>query len=276
MMTALLTALLILALAANCYYFWRRARAEADGLALTGQTIACPRLPAAFEGFRILHLSDLHLRGPSPRHWRVIALAEQAAPDIVVITGDLLGSRSGLMEAKGLLRTLARMWPTYVVLGNADLRVARAEALAETWSALGARVLVNQGERLERDGGHLWIAGVNDAHTGRDFLEAAAAGAWDEEFVIALSHSPDLVQRPEARRADLVLAGHTHGGQIVLPYLGALYARTRLGRAHASGLHKIEGIPVFISRGVGSTRLRLRLNSPPEVVLVTLVGVGDR
>jgi len=266
----MLIAFLLVAHALTIYYFWRRARTEADGLSLTRYQVACRRLPTSFHGFKILHLCDLHFRGPCPRSWLVLSLAEEASPDIVVVTGDLVGSRTGLREARGLLRCLAREWPTYVVLGNADLRAARADALAASWSDVGARVLVNQGERIERDGQHIWLAGVNDPHTGRDFLDSALAAAEDGEAVIALSHSPDLVLRPEARNVDVILAGHTHGGQVVLPCVGPLYVRTRLGHRYASGLHQVDDTQLFISRGVGSTRLRLRLHCPPEAALITL------
>lgn len=266
----MLIASLLAAHALTLYYFWRRARSEADGLSLTRYEVICPRLPASFHGFKILHLCDLHFRGPCPLGWLVLSLAEEASPDIVAVTGDLVGSRAGLREARGLLRLLARRWPTYAVLGNADLRAASADTLAASWSAVGARVLVNQGERIERGGQHLWLAGVNDAHTGRDFLEAALAGAEDDEAVIVLSHSPDLILRPEARSVDVILSGHTHGGQVVLPYVGPLYARTRLGPRYASGLHQVNGTQLFVSRGVGSARLRLRLHCPPEAALLTL------
>jgi predicted MPP superfamily phosphohydrolase len=266
----MLIALLLIAQALTAYYFWRRARAEADGLWLTRQAVVSDRLPAAFDGFRILHLSDVHFREPSPRGWLMLRAAEQVAPDIIVITGDLVCASRGMREAHGLLRLLARRWPTYVVLGNADLRTARADALAGSWSALGARVLVNQGAPVERDGERIWLAGVNDSHTGRDFLEGALAGAGEGEFVIALSHSPDLALRPGVEAVDLILAGHTHGGQIVLPYLGPLYARCRLGTRYASGLHRLNGTQIFDSRGAGSTRLRLRLHCPPEAAVITL------
>jgi predicted MPP superfamily phosphohydrolase len=266
----MLIALLLIAHALAAYYFWRRARAEADGLWLTRHTVVSDRLPAAFDGFKILHLSDLHFRGPSPRGWLMLRAAEQAAPDIIVITGDLVGGHRGLLEASGLLRCLARRWPTYVVLGNADLRTARADALAASWSALGARVLVNQGAPVERRGEQIWLAGVNDSHTGRDFLESALAGAGERDFVIALSHSPDLALRPEAAAVDLILAGHTHGGQIVLPRIGPLYARCRLGLRYASGLRRLDGTQIFVSRGAGSSRLQLRLHCPPEAAVVTL------
>jgi hypothetical protein len=112
---------------------------------------------------------------------------------------------------------------------------------------------------------------VNDsAYTGKADLAAALAGIPEGVVVILLSHAPTIVRDPLAGRAALILAGHTHGGQVVLPVIGPLYVPSRLGRRHAAGLHRIGNAWLFITRGVGEIIPPLRINCPPEIALLTL------
>ena len=267
----LIAALIVIALAVTAWWFRWQAQEEARTLLVTRQRLACPGLPASFDGLRVLHLTDLHLgSGYSPAS-TVLSEANRLNPDLIVVTGDLVGERAGVEQSERFLLELTQRWPTYVVLGNADARAVRKRDLVELWQRAGATVLVNDRAAVERNGDRIWIVGVDDPHRGHDSLDLALRHMPPEEFTLLLAHSPDIALRPRVKEANLVLCGHTHGGQICFPGLGALYTRTRLPVHYASGLHRVNGATLMISRGAGSTRLGLRLHCPPEITLLTLM-----
>lgn len=269
-MNSLLSLIIVAVIALGAIVYWLGRRA-AESLPLTYRSLALPRLPAAFSGWRILHLSDLHLEGRGEAARRLLDLARQAAPEVVAVTGDLLGGggRRGRAAAAQLLRDLRARWPVYVVAGNSDWNRGRPDPEPE-WRATGAVVLHNQALPIARGEETVWIAGVADPHRRRDDLGAALASVPPDRFVLLLAHSPDILLRPEAGRVDLILCGHTHGGQVALPGLGALWTHARAGRAWAQGVKRLGETVVVISRGAGTTRLSIRLGCPPEVSLLTL------
>jgi predicted MPP superfamily phosphohydrolase len=140
----------------------------------------------------------------------------------------------------------------------------------------GIRLLVNEHLTLSRDGAQLHIAGVNDAsYTEKADLAAALNGVPDGSEVILLSHAPAIMRDPLAQRASLVLSGHTHGGQVVLPGIGPIYVPSRLGRRYSSGLFRIGRTQLFITRGLGEVVPPLRINCPPEMAVLTLRAGGE-
>jgi predicted MPP superfamily phosphohydrolase len=251
-------------------WFWWRGRREAATLTVTALDLAFPSLPPAFDGWRLFHLSDLHLYGPSRMVDRVLAAVEQAHPDAIIITGDLISARRALAPAQELLRALAVDRPTWVVLGNADHRVHPDDGPVAEYRATGAHVLVNASATVTRGDDEIRLVGVDDAHDHYDDLERALTGVAAHEFTMLLSHSPEILDQPGVARVDLILAGHTHGGQIRLPLVGVFYAHSRLGTKYLEGLHRLGRATVFITRGVGTTRLGLRYHCPPEVAVITL------
>jgi len=140
--------------------------------------------------------------------------------------------------------------------------------LREVLSGAGLTVLTNEARPVR--GGGLYVVGVDDPATRRDDLAHAMAGVPPDACALALAHSPDVALRLGARRPDLILAGHTHGGQIRLPRLGALMTLSALPKTLAMGLGRYEDVPLFVSRGIGYSTLNLRLGTPPEVALLTL------
>jgi predicted MPP superfamily phosphohydrolase len=143
--------------------------------------------------------------------------------------------------------------------------------VARALSNRGVAVLGNSNLRLTRDGDDIWLVGVKDcSYIRRDDLPRALEGVPPDATAIIITHSPDLVCQPEAGRAAVLLAGHTHGGQMVLPWIGPLYVPTRLGRRRMSGLLEVDGRQLFINRGLGEVILPMRLNCRPELALLTL------
>lgn len=234
--------------------------------------VPIPDLPPAFDGYRILHLTDLHagssLAAADPK--KRLAAVEAVSRDLVAFTGDLAASRDEMDRAAEALGRLPACDGAVAVLGNHDSwhGEPRVAAVLENH---GLRVLSNSHCTVRRGGAALHIAGVGDAsYSALDDVDAAFAGIPDEAIVILLSHAPDILLKSRARRASLVLAGHTHGGQVVLPRLGALYVATRLGREYVSGLHRVDGTWLYVNRGLGEIFPPMRLNCPPEAAVIVL------
>jgi len=240
---------------------------------VTRVEIALAELPGAFDGYSILHISDLHAN----RFFPVSSIAARLAaagplqPDLVVFTGDLTSAgRHRVAAAAELLGRISAADGAAAVLGNHDHWMGEEE-VRSALSAQRVRVLVNEHIVLRRGGQSLYLAGVDDAsYTRKDDPAKAMAGIPEGAAVILLSHAPDVILRRESARADLILAGHTHGGQIALPRLGPLYVPSRLGRRYAGGLHKLDDGWLFVNRGLGEVFPPLRVDCPPEVAVITL------
>lgn len=252
-------------------------RREARRLHLTRVEVPVRRLPEALDGFEIIHLSDLHLRhyGPYEQAW-LRAVRALSAP-VAVVTGDFAGSAFGAQALIPMLMDISRERTVLGVLGNNDYdRRVNTDGLVRDLTRAGVRVLRNEAHVVLHKGHRVRFSGVDDPHTGRaDLARALAAlpppGDAAAEPVIILSHSPDIF--PEAKRAgaDLVLAGHTHGGQICLPGGVPLFANSRTGRRYARGLVVENGTSMYVSRGVGTSAVPFRFFCPPEIAVIRLV-----
>jgi predicted MPP superfamily phosphohydrolase len=235
--------------------------------------IASARLPAPFDGFTLLHLSDLHLDLSEDITQRILALVEGCAYDACVLTGDYRAGTSGPYDAAlaGMkrLRQVLR-GPVFAVLGNHD-----SVAMLPAIEGLGIRVLMNEFERVERNGASIVIAGVDDAHFFRaDDVEKAASGCGLADYSILLSHTPEIYRRAVQAGFDLMLSGHTHGGQICLPGQVPLTLDSDLPRRFGAGAWQHKGMTGYTSRGASCSIIPVRFNCPPEITLHTLRAAG--
>lgn len=249
-----------------------RARRNAADLRLAEVEFAFPHLPPAFHGYRLLHLSDLHV-GSVPHMaevWRN-GLAATAA-DLVVVTGDFQsnGQPPAPETAAQLAPLMAALAPAdgiVAVLGNHD-----EAALVEALEGLRVQVLVNQTRTLSRDGQHLHLVGTDDVHCFYTPAAEQALTACADGFRIALVHTVDLVDHAEALGYALYLSGHTHGGQIALPGGRPLVTALDRHRRLAKGAWRHGGLQGHTSAGTGTGHPALRLNTRPEATLIRLVG----
>jgi hypothetical protein len=230
-------------------------------------------LPGSFDGYQILHVSDLHAswwNPPAQVRGRIAAAGEVRA-DLLVFTGDLAENEGDAMgEAAEALGRLRGRDGAIAVMGNHDRWVGGGKA-ETALTERGIGVLVNEHIALRRGGERIHVAGVDDAsYSESDDLAAALAGIPEGEVVILLSHSPCIMRKPLAGRAALVLAGHTHGGQVVLPWIGPIHVPPRIPRRHAWGLHWSGGQWLFVTRGLGEIIPPMRIGCPPEIALLTL------
>lgn len=224
------------------------------------------RLPAAFEGFRVLHLSDLHIDMSEVHLERLIESLRGVAHDVCVLTGDFRFRSFGPYAPT--LQALARLRPhlgepVYAVLGNHD-SVRMVPGMEE----LGIRVLMNEAVRIERDGDALALAGIDDAHYFRTHnFHKATADIAPDACAILLSHTPEPYRLAAHADISLMLSGHTHGGQICLPGGIPILTDADVPRFTARGPWRHQGMVGYTSVGCGSSVVDVRLNCPPEIAL---------
>jgi hypothetical protein len=243
-----------------------RAHRNAERIEIRRHPVVLPGLPNALDGFMILQLSDLHVDMNPAAMQRLAELLPPLSYDLCVLTGDYRGKTFGPCEAAidGMARIRKCITsPVYAVLGNHD-SIRMVPALEE----MGIRMLVNEAEALLRDGQPLYLAGIDDAHYYRvDNIEKAAAQIPPGAFSILLSHTPEVYRQAAHAGFDLMLSGHTHGGQICLPGAIPLTLDSALPRRMGSGSWRYGQMIGYTSVGVGSCVLPVRINCPPEITL---------
>lgn len=246
---------------------------EAKWCRVVPQTIVLPNLPEAFRGTRIALMADIH-HGPFVplayvRH--VVSLANALNPDITLLAGDYVhGHHSYIAPGINELGKLKAKLGRFAVRGNHDNRAYTPNSTSALADA-GLPDLNNTGVWLERGGSRLRICGVGDLWTDHQSLSSALGDSTEHDAVILLSHNPDFAEIIRDRRVGLVLSGHTHGGQIVVPGLGAPIVPSRYGQKYLCGLVRAPVCQVFITRGVGTVTPPARFLCRPEVVLITLI-----
>lgn len=234
--------------------------------------VGVPDLPSAWDGLRIAHLSDFHLGfSPGPSFLRrVLEEVKARKPDMVAHTGDFFsGQSTGVPAGAELFGQMQADLGVFGVLGNHDY-FADTGALLGVLDTARVRLLRNGAVPLERDGSRLWIAGVDDLSTGHDDLDGTLREVPPGEPTLLLSHSPDLVEEASDRAISLMLSGHTHGGQVCLPFLGPVFCFSRFYKRYASGRFQVGPTTLYVNRGLGQALLPFRFLCRPEVTFLTL------
>ena len=249
--------------------YWR-ARKNAENIKIRRHDIRSPQVPDSFDGFTILHLSDLHADMNSGALRRLIELLPTVSYDLCVLTGDYRGKTYGPYQVAidGLARVRAHLQgPVYGVLGNHDT-IRMVPALEE----IGIRMLLNESDAIERSGEQIHLVGIDDAHYYRvDNIEKAASSLPAADFSILLSHTPEIYRQAAHAGFQVLLSGHTHGGQICLPGAIPIILDSVLPRRMGAGAWTYRGMVGYTSVGVGSCILPVRLNCPPEITLHRLL-----
>jgi len=245
--------------------------------------IPLARLPEAFDGFTIVQLSDFHYDPyEAPRIIRAaVEMANQLRPDLMVLTGDfvtlsvlpdLLDLRhSTALDADPcaqLLTPLHAPAGRFCVLGNHDAS-CDTHLVSEILNSYDLPVLDNRAVAIERPGARLWLAGMDDFLNGDGDLDITLKGIPAGEPVVLLQHEPDVVKHTIHYSVDLQLSGHSHGGQVRLPGFGPLWLPP-LGRKYPRGLYQLGALTLYTNVGLGTIRVPIRLNCPPEVTHITL------
>jgi uncharacterized protein len=248
---------------------------------LVRQEILLRRLPPAFDGFTIIQLSDFHY---DPYFSAVpiaaaVGIANELKPDLVVLTGDFVSSaivyRSALFRratahiepCADILRGLHAPSGIWAALGNHDVYSDPDHIEATLWSA-GIQILRNRAVPIERGGQRFWLAGVGDVLARDANLDEALRGT-STEAVVLLAHEPDFADYCARYPVDLQLSGHSHGGQVCFPLVGAVYF-PKMARKYPRGLRRIGELMLYTNVGIGTLLIPVRWNCPPEVTLITL------
>lgn len=246
-----------------------RGRRNARRIRLVHNQVYLPHLPVQFDGFTLLHLSDLHLDMSPDLPDALIAAVRDLDYDACVLTGDFRARTFGPWQPA--LDALARVIPhlkppLYGVLGNHD-----TICMVPGLEALGVKMLMNEAVPLGRTGAVIYLAGIDDPHYYRaDNLEKAVESIPEGAVTVLLAHSPEIYRNAAYARCDLMLCGHTHGGQICLPGGIPILRNAKVPYALCSGPWCYAGLQGYTSRGCGVSVVDVRLNCPPEVILHTL------
>jgi len=249
---------------------------------LTTIDLPLPHLSDAWDGFRIAQLSDFHF----DPHFSVVPLRKavetlnQLKPDLIVLTGDFVTvpafskagqakrSAANIEPCSELLAQLHAPAGLLACLGNHDLGTDPVR-ITRTLHSRGIEMLRNASLPLQREASRLWLCGVDDVLEGHADLDLTLRGIPADEPVILLAHEPDFALEASRRRVDLQLSGHSHGGQVRIPFLGAPYL-PELGRKFPKGLYKIGPLTLYTNVGIGTIRIPVRFDCPPEITLFTL------
>ena len=244
--------------------------------------VSTARWPAGWPPLRMAILADLHAAWPHVTAARIAAITARivaARPDLVLLPGDFVSSKTqgvlpiAIETVARALAPLTEALPTFAVLGNHDYDVGgrRVHAALEE---VGIEMLQNRARPFPWGGGSLWLAGIACMRSGRDDLGRALRDVPAQGPAILLSHVPDIY--PTVPPAVLLtVSGHTHGGQIRLPFFGPLVTMSRLPRHMAFGLHGADGRHLYVSSGIGTSGVPVRFGVRPEVTILTLQPGGS-
>ncbi|HEU4475724.1 MAG TPA: metallophosphoesterase [Methyloceanibacter sp.] len=245
--------------------YWRGA-GNAAKVELRHNRIVAPHLPPAFDGYSILQLSDLHVEMSEAAMRKVVSLIKHLDYDLCVLTGDYRGDTYGRYDT-----TLAGMAPiraalngtVYGVLGNHDT-ICLVPGLEE----MGIKMLLNESVTIEQGGQRIHVAGIDDAHFYRvDNIEKAATEIPNDEFSILVSHTPEIYRQAAHTDFNVLLSGHTHGGQICLPGRVPITLDSVLPRSMGAGPWRYHDMIGYTSVGAGVCIVPVRFNCPPEITL---------
>ncbi len=236
-------------------------------------TLELPRLPAAWDGLTILHVSDLHFFGtPAPAFFERAfdgAMAD-GVPDLVCVTGDFVDSVKHHRWIRPLMRRLSWKVAGLAVIGNHD-KWHRPDSVRRRLAASGYRVLSGRVESLTVRGVPLTVAG----HEGPWFGPPPDLSTASDAFRLLLTHSPDTFRWSRRNRVDLALAGHVHGGAVRVPVVGSIFVPSQYGRRYDMGVFEADGTVMSVSRGLGGKE-PLRYNCPPQITRITLKPASRR
>lgn len=240
-------------------------------LEVTRHEVTMANLPASFDGYRIAFLTDTHVASFHRRNYfrEVVTQVQRFDPDLVLLGGDFVTwERHIPLMAEVLLDGLTARDGVYAVLGNHDYW-ANADGVIAAMTARGVRFLINRSIAIRRGDDMISLLGIDEVYRGTPDLDAAFSRVDSRIPCLGLSHHPDIVDLLEDRKLDLLVCGHTHGGQIRFPFFGSVIVPSKHEQRYASGFHRVGDVLMYVSRGVGAIP-PLRVLCRPEVATFTL------
>jgi predicted MPP superfamily phosphohydrolase len=240
-------------------------------LEVTRHDVFVPNLPQSFDGYRIVFLTDTHVASFHRRAYfrEVVAQAARFDPDLILLGGDFVTFERHIpLMAELLLTGLTARDGVYAVLGNHDYW-ADADSVIAAMTSRGVRFIINRSIALKRGDDAISLVGIDELYRGKPDFDAAFLRTDPHVPCIGLSHHPDIVEHMHDRRLDLLLCGHTHGGQIRFPFFGPVVVPSKHEGRYAAGFHRTGNVLMYVSRGIGAIP-PLRILCKPEVATFTL------
>lgn len=264
---------------ASARFLWT----EDKHIVTTHYTYRSKKVPKSFDGFKIVQVSDFHNAYFGRRSKHLLEAVERAAPDVIVITGDIVDRRTPyLKRAAVLVEKITAIQKTFYVTGNHEAHYKHFNKLYDVIGKSDVRNITKHSAELERNGEKINLAGINDVwffgdevnpETYRNFKQELAdkVNILPHDFTVLLAHRPELLPVYSKNDVDLVFSGHAHGGQIRLPVVKGLYAPHQgVNPKYTEGMHEQNGTTMVVSRGLGNSRFPFRVFNHPEVVVVEL------
>ncbi|MBT9174874.1 MAG: 3',5'-cyclic adenosine monophosphate phosphodiesterase CpdA [candidate division WS2 bacterium] len=259
--------LIILSVLLISYSFW-----EAHWLEIKEVDFINRDLPSSYEGFKIVFITDIHY-GPFfslPRLQNLVEKVKVLNPDLIILGGDYVYKSQKYIEpCFEVLKELKAPWGVFGVLGNHD-HWENANLTRKSMKNAGIKLLDNQAEWLEKEGERIKIGGVGDFYEDFQNLKPTVQDVVEEDLVILISHNPDFVDEIKSRKIDLVLSGHTHGGQVTVFGLWAPFSPFTYKPKFRTGVIETENTVVMVSNGIGTVFLPLRFFARPQVMIIYL------
>ncbi len=239
-------------------------------------TLVSARLPAGFDGFRIVQLSDLHGTEFGTDSRRLVEAVRAESPDLIALTGDLISEKEDIPAMCALCAQLTQIAPCYFVSGNHDAGSRALRELREALEAVGVKYLANEYLTLERGGDRIVLCGVEDPiawATMPDPKEVVASlrAEYPDDYVLFLGHRNDFAEKYPSLDVDLILCGHGHGGIVRLPFAGGVLGNNgELFPEYDAGVYHTYCYDMVVSRGLGDIKFIPRFLNPPHIPVITL------
>jgi len=249
---------------------------EPNNIQIERINIEIENLPEEFEGVKIVHLTDFHSKGFGEREKKTVEIIREINPDFIFITGDFVDhSTEDWDSCQKFWRELSHQHQGKIfgVLGNHEhwIKSLDISAIEKMLEESGISILNNENIKILRDNNYIYLIGVDDPDSEKDDLPKAIIDTEENIPKILLAHSPDIIDNLQEEKVDLILVGHTHGGQVVIPFIKPFWVPTKNRGKYASGLFEINNTYLYVNRGVGlAPTLPIRFNCPPEITVIEL------
>lgn len=243
------------------------------GLKTKLQTVNIQGLPNDLNDLKIAHLSDLHMKKKESVHEKIIAELTKTNPDIIVITGYFVEKPENIELCIEFVKRLKAKYGVWAVMGNWEHWMGDPKRFIKCLKKTGINLLINENRKIKIGDTFLYIAGVDDPFSRKDNLPLALEGIplnSEKIFTILLAHSPDIFELAKQHNILLTLVGHTHGGQVRLPFIGPLYSLTPNMGKYSMGLFKENNSQMYVNPGIGVSKIPFRFFCPPELTIIKL------
>lgn len=255
------------------FFYWQN-----NGITVTKITFENSKIPNGFDGFKIIHLSDLHNKEFGEAQKKLIKKVNDSNPDLIVFTGDLIDHTKEEKGDESFINAIKDVAPVYYVSGNHEAWSGKYDGLVAKLKENGITVLDNDKVKIEKNGEYINVLGIkdlaffsNDTKVFEDELKKLVDKEESNDFKILLWHRPELMDLYVKNSLDLVFSGHAHGGQFRIPFIGGVLAPNRsLFPKYTSGMHTINNTSMIISRGLGNSIIPVRVFNRPEIIDITL------